>query len=90
MGVYTFTKLIRLRADAKGLGAVDGVGAVAAVDALHKVVAARVIAVYDQIDAGAVQRNGVKAREDAHAFMQGSSATAQQSQSTERFFMMAT
>ena len=41
-------------------------GAVAAVDALHKVVAARVIAVYDQIDAGAVQRDGVKAREDAH------------------------
>ena len=59
-------QLIRLRADAKGLGGVDGVGAVAAVDALHKVVAARVIAVYDQINAGAVQRDGVKAREDAH------------------------
>ncbi len=83
-------QLIRLRADAKGLGGINGVGAVAAVDALHKVVAAGVVAVHDQIDAGAVQCDGVKAREDAHVVHAGSSATAQQSQSTERFFMTAT
>ena len=40
-------------------------GAVAAVDALHKVVTARVGAVLDQVQTGAVQRDGVQAGQDA-------------------------
>ena len=83
-------QLILGGANAQGLGGLDGVGAVAAVDALHKVVTARVGAVLDQVQAGAVQRDGVQADRMPMSPMQGFSATAQQSQSTDRFFITAT
>ena len=41
-------------------------GAVAAVDALHKVVTAGVIAVTHKVDAGAVECDRVKAGQDTH------------------------
>ena len=53
----------------------NGVDTVAAFHTLNKVIPAGVIRGIDQINAGLM------------SFMQGSSATLQQSQSTERFFM---
>ena len=72
-------------------GCLDGVDAVAALDALQQVSLTGVIlGGGDPVDAGLINGHGIQGLRMPMSFMQGSSATAQQSQSTDMLAMTFT